>query len=99
MAAPAAGYGGYERYPDLPSKAAVLLYTLAKSQACVDGNKRVALILVLVFLDQNYAMSSASDGELAANINLAAASQREDRDAILEQLTTWLAQVIGSVDP
>lgn len=96
LAAPAAGFGSHEQYPDLPSKAAVLLYTLAKSQACVDGNKRAALILVLVFLDQNYAELRADDKELATCIEVAAISSREDRDAVLDELTAWMTHAIAS---
>jgi len=96
LAAPAAGFGGFEQYRDLPSKVAVLLYTLAKSQACIDGNKRVALTLVLVFVDQNYAQLRATDKELAACIEAAAISPREDRDAMLNELTAWLTHAIVS---
>jgi prophage maintenance system killer protein len=39
LATPRAGYGPFRVYPDIASKAAVLTYTLAKSQACIDGNK------------------------------------------------------------
>jgi len=53
LASPRAGFADKELYPDLRSKAAVLLYTLAKSQACPDGNKRIALVLVEAFLRLN----------------------------------------------
>lgn len=97
LATPAAGFAGHEQYPDLASKAAVLLYTLAKSQACVDGNKRVALILVLVFLDLNYVTLRARDQEIATCIEVAAVSPREDRDAVLGDLTEWMRHAIASV--
>jgi hypothetical protein len=47
LLAPQTAFRGREKYPSLESKVSALLYALAKSQACPDGNKRVALILVM----------------------------------------------------
>jgi len=81
-------------YPDLPSKAAVLTYSLAKSQACIDGNKRVALILLRTFLYINGATVRTEPGELADMILRAAESAREDRPEVLDELTAWLQERI-----
>jgi prophage maintenance system killer protein len=99
LATPRAGTYETEFYPDLPAKSAVLLYTLAKSQACPDGNKRLALILVEAFLDGNDATLNAAPDELYERISEAAVSDREERDRILASLTDWLRSVIAPLAP
>lgn len=89
----------HEFYPDLPSKAAVLLYTLAKSQACPDGNKRVALLLVIAFLALNGASLSTSNKEAGDRILIAAESEASDRDQVLSELTEWLRHAIDPALP
>jgi death on curing protein len=98
LAAPQAGMFDREFYPDLPSKAAVLLYTLAKSQACPSGNKRIALVLVEAFLALNDAMLGAPEQELTDRILGAAESDRAQRQQVLTELTTWLAQCIAVLE-
>lgn len=44
---------GDDAYPSLDLKAAALLHSLAKSHPLVDGNKRLAWLSTLVFLDLN----------------------------------------------
>lgn len=53
MHAPAAGFGGDEFYPDLLSKAAVLVCRLAWNHPLPDGNKRAAWAALVMFLDLN----------------------------------------------
>jgi death on curing protein len=97
LAAPLAGVVDREFYPELPAKAAVLLYSLAKSQACPDGNKRIAVILTEAFLALNGAMLVAGQGELADEVIAAAESDRSDRDTILRELTDWLEPRIAQL--
>jgi prophage maintenance system killer protein len=42
LAAPQAGFGGVEAYPDFATKAAVLCWHLVKNHPLPDGNKRCA---------------------------------------------------------
>ena len=51
--APQANYFGVEHYPEPATKAAVLCVRIANNHALPDGNKRVALLLMLEFLDRN----------------------------------------------
>jgi len=44
---------GEDAYPDMPSKAAALLHSIARNHALVDGNKRLAWLAAVVFLDIN----------------------------------------------
>jgi len=53
VAAPFAGFGGCEAYPTLIEKAARLAYGIAEAQAYEDGNKRLAWLSTVVFLEIN----------------------------------------------
>ena len=53
LARPRASFGDYEAYPDLYSKAAVLIEGLIKNHGFVDGNKRTASATTAVFLQKN----------------------------------------------
>ena len=59
-----ASYAHYEQ-ADLALQAAVLAHGIAKTQAFLDGNKRVALISMLTFLELNGHGVNATDRELA----------------------------------
>jgi death on curing protein len=98
LASPRAGYRGDERYPTLHEKVAVLLYSLAKSQGCRDGNKRVALILVSAFLHINEARLEAPDVDLATMIIESAESERRDRDAVIIRLAEWFRDALATND-
>jgi len=51
---------------DLALQAAALAHGIAESQTFIDGNKRLALIAMLTFLEANGFAVEASDRELAA---------------------------------
>jgi death-on-curing protein len=57
-------YAHYEN-ADLALQAAVLAHGIAESQAFIDGNKRLALVAMLTFLEVNGYRVEASDPELA----------------------------------
>lgn len=52
-ARPRASAFGVDAYPDVPSKAAALLHSIARTHPLVDGNKRLAWLATVVFLDIN----------------------------------------------
>jgi death-on-curing protein len=54
------------RAADIVDQAAVLAHGIAETQPFVDGNKRVALIAMLTFLEVNGLRIDATDAELAA---------------------------------
>lgn len=53
LARPFAEFAGQEAHPTVHDKAAALMHGLASSHPFVDGNKRVALATMLVFLRLN----------------------------------------------
>jgi len=54
---------GEDAYPTLALKAAALLHSLARNHTLVDGNKRVAWLATVVFLDLNSYEPDPSDDE------------------------------------
>lgn len=50
---PNASFDGQEFYPTISEKAATLLFGIARNHAFIDGNKRVAVLATLQFLNCN----------------------------------------------
>lgn len=92
LAAPGTGWGGKEKYPDLPAKTAALMYALAKSQACVDGNKRVALLLTDAFIGMNGGELVATHDEVVEQILAIAESAAAERELVVTALTEWMRE-------
>lgn len=64
---------GEDAYPTLPLKAAALLHSLARNHALVDGNKRIAWLAAVVFLDLNGAAPDlTNDAAFALVMDVAA---------------------------
>ena len=59
--APAATFGGVEFYPDLVTKARVLVVHLARNHPLPDGDKRVAYLAMIEFLASNGRRFQAAD--------------------------------------
>jgi death-on-curing protein len=72
---------GQDLYPDLFSKAAILVYLLIKNHAFVDGNKRTGLFALFEFLERNGHTISAQDDELY-QFTIDIATSRLDKDGI-----------------
>ncbi|MDQ4489058.1 death-on-curing protein [Sinomonas sp. ASV486] len=50
LARPATAVGGHDVYQSLPEKAAALLESVTRNQALIDGNRRTAWTLTVLFL-------------------------------------------------
>lgn len=81
-AAPRASLFGEELYPRTSSKAAALCYAIIRAHPFSDGNKRVALVALDVFLERNGARLTATDDEAYAAI-MATARGDLGRDALV----------------
>ena len=62
---PFAGFGGEDFYPTTEEKGARLGYALISNHAFVDGNKRIGVFAMLVFLEVNGIRIQCTDEELA----------------------------------
>jgi prophage maintenance system killer protein len=67
------------------------MYGLSKSQACGDGNKRVALLLTLAFVRNNGADLTLRPDEMADEILRVADTDPADHHAVIVSLTEWVA--------
>jgi death on curing protein len=63
MARPRSSAFGMDAYPAIAVKAAALLHSLASNHPLVDGNKRLAWLATVVFLDLNGLGPKVSDDE------------------------------------
>ena len=62
---PQSRFGGMEVYPTVPLKAAALLHSLVRNHPLVDGNKRLAWLATMIFLDLNGWRSTLGNLEAA----------------------------------
>jgi death on curing protein len=76
--APAATYGDVEFYPDLVTKARVLLVHLTKNHPLPDGNKRAAYLAMLEFLARNGRQFVATDVNAAIDMMVKIAGSEVD---------------------
>ena len=60
---PRTSFLGQDAYPDLFTKAAALLHSLARNHPLVDGNKRLAWLATYVFLAKNEVVLDPGDDE------------------------------------
>jgi death-on-curing protein len=68
---------GVDAYPDKPSKAAALRHSVARTHPLVDGNKQLAWLSTVVFLDINGWTVELNDSEAFALVMDIAAHDRE----------------------
>jgi death on curing protein len=76
--APAATFAGVEFYPDLVTKAAVLVVRLAKNHPLPDGNKRAAYLAMLEFLARNGRRFLATDVDATIDMMVKIAGSEVD---------------------
>ena len=76
---------GADAYPTVPQKAAALLHSITNNHALVDGNKRLAWLAAVVFLDLNGWDVSLSDDE-AFELVMVASTSDHDVVEITERL-------------
>lgn len=83
-------FGGEELYPSVEEKAAMLLYLVVKNHSFSDGNKRIAAMLFLWFMERNgilYAEDGhkrIADNTLVALTLMIAESRTEEKDVMVK---------------
>ena len=88
LAMPRAGFGGEMLHPTLFEQAAAYLFHLARNHPFVDGNKRVALAVALVFLALNDVEIDAGEDEVVDLVLGIATGERTKADAA-QLLKAW----------
>lgn len=91
LAMPRASFGGAFVHEDLVAMAGAYLYHLCKNHAFVDGNKRVALAVMLYFLVRNGSPLEVDD-QVLQDCVIAVASGQMDKDEITALLRENMAK-------
>jgi len=89
LARPRASVFGQDAYPDLHTKAAALLQSLARNHGLIDGNKRTAWTACRTFLAINGEWISAPEDERFEFVVEAATGALSDLDKMAERLRNW----------
>ena len=84
---PFQSFGGDELYPTIQAKAARLGYGLIKNHCMIDGNKRIGVHVMLVFLALNGIELGYTQKELYETIFDVAAGKLDD-----EGLLSWVIE-------
>ena len=83
-------FGGEELYPSVEEKAAMLLYLVVKNHSFSDGNKRIAAMLFLWFLNNNHVLYAEdghkriADNTLVALTLMIAESRTDEKDVMVK---------------
>ena len=83
-------FGGEDLYPSNEEKAAMLLYLVVKNHSFSDGNKRIAAMLFLWFMEKNgilYGLDGhkrIADNTLVALTLMIAESRTEEKDVMVK---------------
>jgi DNA ligase (NAD+) len=87
-------FDGKELYSSLEEKAAHLLYFVIKDHPFVDGNKRIGVLLFLLYLDRNHALSLGSsafqNSTLVSLALLIAESAPRQKEVMLRMILQFL---------
>lgn len=83
-------FGGEDLYPSVEEKAAMLLYLVVKNHSFSDGNKRIAAMLFLWFMEKNGILygedghKRIADNTLVALTLMIAESRTEEMDVMVK---------------
>jgi death on curing protein len=83
---------GHDAYPDLLTKAAALLHSLARNHPLVDGNKRLAWLATYVFLAKNGIVLEADDDSAYDLVVGVAAGAIDEVEEIATALGSFVAE-------
>lgn len=84
------GFGGREFYPTIEEKGARLGYALISNHAFVDGNKRIGLYIMLIFLEVNGRPIDCANEELV-EVGLAVAAGTMGYEPLLKWVREHIA--------
>ena len=91
-------FGGVELYPSIEEKAAMLLYLVTKNHSFSDGNKRIAAMLFLWFMERNGILYRSdgskriADNTLVALTLMIAESRTEEKDIMVKVVVNLINQ-------
>jgi len=89
-------FDGKDLYPSVEEKAANLLYFITKNHSFTDGNKRIAAIIFLYFLERNrilfdkFGKKRIADNALVALTLMIAVSKPEEKDTMIKVIVNLI---------
>jgi death on curing protein len=94
LAAPFASFGGQDFYEHPIQRAAVLASRIMRNHPLPDGNKRVALILMDLYLEQEGFRLTASAADIDRTFRAVAAKEMAEDDLVI-----WLQAQTARIEP
>jgi death-on-curing family protein len=88
--APFQSFGGKQLYPGLLKKASILFYLMVKNHPFQNGNKRLAMTTLFIFLFQNKKWLRVDTHELYNFARWVAESNAKLKDATVRAIETFL---------
>ncbi|MFA6082087.1 MAG: type II toxin-antitoxin system death-on-curing family toxin [Patescibacteria group bacterium] len=88
---PSQSFGGKLLYPNLVDQASILFYSLIKNHPFQNGNKRIAVMALLVFLANNDKWLIISAADLYELAYLVSESNPTDHDHVLSHITLTIS--------
>lgn len=98
LATPFQTFGNKELYKGLGAKAAILFYLLIKNHPFQNGNKRIAVASLLVFLDDNNRWLKVDNVTLYNFAVWVAESSPTVKDQVIAAIEVFLKKYIVMVD-
>jgi death-on-curing protein len=81
---------GEEQYPTIESKAAILFYKINKGHIFPNGNKRISLACLFIFLESNGMKLDIAQDEATNKALEIAKSDPKDFHQIKKELESWI---------
>jgi death on curing protein len=87
---------GHELYPTLVSKAAMLYYFCIKNHPFEDGNKRMGIFALIIYLAKNGYWLDTTNDELFDMTVYTAASRMKEKDEVVSNIEDFIENSIVS---
>ena len=92
VAIPQTKYFGKEQYPTLEAKATILFYKINKGHIFPNGNKRISLACLFIFLASNGYQLDITEDEATAKALEVAQSDPQNFQKIKDELEQWIKE-------
>ena len=87
---------GEEQYPTIESKAAILFYKINKGHIFPNGNKRISLACLIIFLESNNMKLNITQDEATNKALEIAQSDSNDFQNVKKELEDWIRKNLKS---
>ncbi len=98
LAAPFQSFGGKSLYPTLISKASILFYLMIKNHPFQNGNKRIAMTVLFVFLYKNNKWLKVDTQELYNFTVWVASSPRIVKNQVVKAIEKFITDHLQNID-